>query len=381
MPEAMTLWPAKSHTLAKIEILRAYQGAWCAIFAQSQHAQGQDLLYVDGFAGPGRYSNGHEGSPIVAMKTFIGLSNQLKSKGQWRAGKLRCVFIETNKDSAEYLRGLLTTMCKNDGDVIWQVEHGTFATVFPKLEGELPSVYAAGSPILLFLDPFGAKGVPFSLIESVLSRPRCELLLNFDHDGYARISRAGASANAQQPLTLGLGGAAWQSTLIRKSFSEQCDAVLKFYKQNLLSIPRVDFVTSFQMQTPKKSFSSVGYSLVFASQSPRGLEKMKGAMKVIAQDGHFQFSNAYRGQLTLFRFDDPAFHAELLYEAFAGKQASLSELNQFALIETPFTNAKAMLKYLDIANRITVNSTDPKRRKGTFSNSTTSITFNARGPL
>jgi three-Cys-motif partner protein len=48
-----TIWNAPPHTIAKIEMLRAYLVAWFQILGRSR--PGQDLLYVDGFAGPGEY--------------------------------------------------------------------------------------------------------------------------------------------------------------------------------------------------------------------------------------------------------------------------------------------------------------------------------------
>lgn len=60
-----TVWNAPPHTIAKIEMLRAYLVAWFQILGRSR--RGQELLYVDGFAGPGEYSNYSVGSPVAAL--------------------------------------------------------------------------------------------------------------------------------------------------------------------------------------------------------------------------------------------------------------------------------------------------------------------------
>ncbi len=57
-------WSIPPHTRAKHEILRYYLGAWFPILATIQHR----LLYIDGFAGPGEYEGGEDGSPIIALK-------------------------------------------------------------------------------------------------------------------------------------------------------------------------------------------------------------------------------------------------------------------------------------------------------------------------
>ena len=66
MPE---IWEAPPHTLAKIEILRSYLHAWFSILGST--FTGRDLWYLDGFAGPGEYTNSPDGSPIAAVKPNI----------------------------------------------------------------------------------------------------------------------------------------------------------------------------------------------------------------------------------------------------------------------------------------------------------------------
>ena len=64
-PVDTTIWDLDDHTRAKHEILRYYLGGWFPILAR---ASGR-IIYLDGFAGPGIYSNGEEGSPIIALRT------------------------------------------------------------------------------------------------------------------------------------------------------------------------------------------------------------------------------------------------------------------------------------------------------------------------
>ncbi len=59
------LWALEPHTAAKHAILRRYLQAWFPIMA-SANAR---FLYIDGFAGPGEYSGGEDGSPVIALKT------------------------------------------------------------------------------------------------------------------------------------------------------------------------------------------------------------------------------------------------------------------------------------------------------------------------
>ncbi len=48
-----SIWEAAPHTIAKIVILEKYLTAWFQILGRTR--KNQDLWYVDGFAGPGKY--------------------------------------------------------------------------------------------------------------------------------------------------------------------------------------------------------------------------------------------------------------------------------------------------------------------------------------
>ena len=49
------LWEASPHTLAKLEIIERYLYLWFTIVGSNSN--NQRLAYIDGFAGPGRYTN------------------------------------------------------------------------------------------------------------------------------------------------------------------------------------------------------------------------------------------------------------------------------------------------------------------------------------
>ena len=128
-------------------------------------------------------------------------------------------------------------------------------------------------------------------------------------------------------------------------------------------MPNVHYVFAFEMRSAK---NTIDYHLVFAGQHYLGLEKMKEAMKTIAKNGDYCFSDAHLNQTSLFRFDEPSAYSGQLLEQFRGRMVKYPELNDYVLNESPFTNPKSMLKDLEEKGMIQVNSSDPKRRKGTF---------------
>lgn len=77
MQPRTTIWELEPHTAAKHEILRRYLQAWAPILSQGKFP---NLVIVDGFAGPGRYSRGEEGSPIISIKAVTEQPGRSKLK-------------------------------------------------------------------------------------------------------------------------------------------------------------------------------------------------------------------------------------------------------------------------------------------------------------
>ncbi len=356
------VWKAKPHTIAKIEILKNYLAAWFAIMGRTR--QGQDLFYVDAFAGPGEYSNDQPGSPVVAMR--MAQDAITKSGVEWKAGDIHCVFIEQDRKTFEHLQKQVQSLPPSH-KVHVHLLNKSFVDGMDYLKTQLPDAFTKPFPLFVFIDPFGPTHVPFLAVAEILHSECSEVLINFDADGIARIHRAKESANSVAHLDAvlpELPNRSWRNVLSEdQSFPESCRQLLELYKAGLHNLPNVKYIFAFEMQG---SGNTLNYYLVFASQHPLGLEKMKEAMRRIDKTGQYRFSDARVGQVTMFRFDDPTEFSQKLFEQFRGQKVRYSELHDFALNETPFTNPKSMLKELESRQLIKVHSRDPKRRKGTF---------------
>jgi three-Cys-motif partner protein len=356
-----TIWNAPPHTIAKIEMLRAYLVAWFQILGRSR--RGQELLYVDGFAGPGEYSNYPTGSPLASLSAA---KQALELTGsQWIASKIHCAFIEADTDRFNHLV-----------QKIESVEHGSniethwyrdeFTSGLRKVMADVPRPFTAQHPLFVFIDPFGATGVPFSTVKQLLASPCSEVLLNLDADGIGRIFHAGERAAHEHNLNAIFDGDEWKTLLDTNDPSPVLHRkVLQLYKAKLRSISQVKYVFAFEMRT---SAYALNYYLVFASQHPLGLEKMKEAMRKIDQSGNYCFSDAKVVQNSLFRFDESQQHSLDLYNHFRAKRATYAELRDHALNESPFPNPKSMLRDLEVERNLIeeVKSKDSRRRKGTF---------------
>jgi three-Cys-motif partner protein len=89
-------WNLAPHTAAKLEILGAYLRAWFPILGRS--ANFDRIIYIDGFAGPGRYKQGEDGSPIIALKAAIdALTGQIQKPFEFH-------FVERRRRASAALR-------------------------------------------------------------------------------------------------------------------------------------------------------------------------------------------------------------------------------------------------------------------------------------
>ena len=346
-------WEASPHTLAKLEIISRYLFLWFTI-----RSSNPKLNYIDGFAGPGHYTNALKGSPIIALD----VAKQVATSGD---GKLRnteigFLFVEKNPDFAVNLKETVAAMSLPP-NFKWEVQPGSFEE---KVGGLLEMFKKQGkllAPTFAFIDPFGATGLPFAIVAEILKRQGCEVLLNLDSDGISRLVTAQNIEKNQSHLDTLFGDSSWRDELDPKSPKKLPSQVLALYKKKLKKI--VPYVFAFAMNSRG---GQLNYHLVFATHHPLGLEKMKDAMKAVDQTGAYSFSDDTVGQEMLpFNFNEHATWAERMQQSLSGKWRPYADFRDYALNETPFTNPKSMLRELDGRGVLDVEA-KPGRKKGSF---------------
>lgn len=355
-----SIWPAEPHTIAKIAMLQKYLYQWFSILGTSPAFRGKDLWYIDGFAGPGEYTNHPIGSPNAALGAA---AEAIDASGRrWVAGDVRCFFIEAEQWTYDHLLKKLATH-PSHARVHYGMHRGTFVGGLSELKLKSPNPFLSHSPCFAFIDPFGATGVPFDVVRELLTRPSCEVLVNLDSDGASRINSAGESASHVRHLDALFGDRSWEAELAGSR--HQADAarrILRLYKSKLLGIPKIKYAFAFEM---RKRAHVLDYHLVFATGHPRGLEKMKEVMRSFDETGSYCFSDAHLGQSNLFTFDAKD-AAALMAKHFAGTVQTYDDVEAYALNESPFTNPKSMLSVLEKEGRISVDCSDGTRRPGTY---------------
>ncbi len=67
-----------------------------------------------------------------------------------------------------------------------QVERGTFADKLGSLLDELDKTSSQIAPTFALIDPFGFSGIPYALIQRLLSKNKCEVLVTVMADSINR---------------------------------------------------------------------------------------------------------------------------------------------------------------------------------------------------
>ena len=351
-----TIWDLEPHTQAKHEILRRYLQAWAPILTQGGFPE---VMYVDGFAGPGRYSKGEDGSPIIALRVALHQPAQVRAR-------VRFVFVEERKDRADMLSEIVASLGVPDNSQIELYGGESFETAFGKV---LDSYSFAGqplSPTFAFIDPFGYSDVPLSIVREILRHPSCEVLVNFM---YEEINRFLGLSDQEGNFDALFGAHEWQKgrrlaePRIRKRFLHD------LYCRQLRDGAGARYVRSFEMRNNR---NRADYYLFHATNSILGLSRMKDAMWKVDERGEFSFSDATDTDQLVLLGNEPNFALlrRQLLAHFGGRAASIREIEEYVLAETAFRKAhyKRVLKQLERAEppMIEVIDPPPQRRRGTY---------------
>lgn len=295
-----TLWEIDPHTTAKHEILQRYLKAWFPILGSHHHR----IVYIDGFAGPGRYKGGELGSPIIALNVAM---NHQRTLG----GELVFWFIDEREDRIDHLKRELNEMTIPAHFKV-RAEAGKF---HEKVGLVLQSIEADGSevaPTFAFIDPFGFSGIPFSLIERLLKHPQCEVFITFMVDAFNRFL-GHPKDTVVQHIVDAFGTD--EAIRIAETQGNRIEGLRTLYQSRLKQV--ADYVRYFEMRDRN---DRTQYYLFFASNHELGHLKMKEAMWKVDPGGEFRFSDATNpSQLVLFEADTTSILVEQLRKEFAGK--------------------------------------------------------------
>jgi three-Cys-motif partner protein len=347
------LWDIEPHTKAKHLILEKYLNAWFPILGNTN----KRVIYIDGFAGPGIYTNGEPGSPVIALRAALSSLHSANTE-------IFFIFVEADELRAENLRNVIDEILKKSKPKNFNVKviHGEFESELSGVLTQFEAENHAPAPTFALLDPFGFSGLPFDAVRKLLQYPRCEVMITFMADAINRfLLRAGQEKN----ISSFFGSDAVFK--LADSPENRNVKLRELYQHNLTQAAK--FVRFFEMSD---SDHRPIYDLFFATKHPKGYVKMKEAMWKVDNLGGFRFSDATNPlQEVLFQKLEEVDYAkifELIKSNFSKRKEKVEKLRIFVENETPYLekHLRASLQYAESQSLITVDETksDGKKRHG-----------------
>ena len=241
----------------KHQILDSYLPAMATIL-QSR----KTIYYVDGFAGPGRYTEDDtEGSPLLAARHAERLASSNSSY------ELKCLNVEADSEVFQNLQA-----STSDFDQFVHNYNGDFADF---IENILKKI--ADRPALFFLDPIGVKELAWSTLEPLFKRTELtELLVRFDAQTALRLTGKGEHLHKTFNAILGENDSQYWKERLRQcgqSPAKKRDCLTQAYEEKIKSY--FEYVTRIPI---KDSDNRIKYYLLFATRNLKGVQLMNDVL-------------------------------------------------------------------------------------------------------
>lgn len=263
----------------------------------------RDIVFIDGFAGKGKFDDGTKGSPLIVKDAIY----EALHRSNYTT-KIEAFFIE-------YLYA--EDLIKNLQDRSLQVISGDYRVEVPKILQKIRN-----KNVFLYVDPFGIKYLDFSIFKSLSTAHTnsYEILLNLNSFGFIREGcrllkyhfdedddlpdyeyEADSTKNSIENMNKVAGGDYWKQIIFdyhigKYDIFKAEDLFLEKYIEQLKKISTY----VFQVPIKKGGGRLSKYRMVFASNHPHGallmIDNMVACNNQIQEDAHGQ-------QLWLFDYD------------------------------------------------------------------------------
>lgn len=350
---------SRDQSKIKAKIVAKYFRAWATVIMSTMRNRGGRLAYVDLFAGPGQYLDGTPSTPVIVLQAAL-------------------------KDSA--LRERLVTFFndKNTGNVLSLRETiGAIPGIEnlryePRVENEEVGQRIIQTfrrmklvPTLLFVDPWGYKGLSLALINSVVQNWGCDCIFFFN---YNRIN-PGVSNDAVREHMNALFGEDCTELIRQQSVGMEPDERESLIIEKLstsLKEMGARYVLPFTFKNEYGTRTS--HHLIFISKNFKGYEIMKDIMAKESSERDqgvpsFEYSPASKSNPFLFELSRPLDDLEeMLLKEFAGQKLMMRLIYECHSVDKSYirANYKNVLTKMETAGKIEADPPAAKRRRGTF---------------
>jgi three-Cys-motif partner protein len=347
---------SREQSLVKAEIVAKYFWAWAKVILPTAKSRETSIAYIDLFAGPGRYKDGAESTPLLILEQAV--------KDDDMKERLVTIFNDVDKSNSRDLETAISQIPNIDElkhePMVYNSEVGTEIV---KMFEEMCFV-----PTLFFVDPWGYKGLSLRLISSVLKDWGCDCIFFFN---YNRINMGLGNPIVKHHMDALFGRE--RADELRKQLEplspEERELVIVEAISQSLKERGGKYVLPFCFRRANGERTS--HHLIFVTKHVRGYEIMKEIMAKQSSSStqgvpSFQYNPASEKQPLLFELTRPLDDlAELLLEEFAGKTLQMRQIYEQHHVETPYikSNYKQVLINLEEQGKIITDPPADQRPK------------------
>lgn len=326
-------------------LVSKYFWAWARVMISNQkrHPFGPSrIAYIDLFAGPGRYKDGTLSTPLLILQQAIADDEMRK--------RLVTVFNDKDEDQVASLQQAITQL-----PGIKSLKYQPIILNYD-VGDDIAETFATMNlvPTLIFVDPWGYKGLSLRLIDAVIKDFGCDCIFFFN---YNRINMGLNNEAVQEHINALFGKE--RADLLRKklegvtSSQERENIILNEICEALRSMGR-EYVLPFCFKNANGRRTS--HHLIFVSKHVKGYEIMKEIMarhSSTKEQGvaSFDFHPVANSQLRLlFDLSRPLDDlADILVQRFAGQTLTMKEIYNQHQVGTPYisSNYKDALNLLE----------------------------------
>ena len=264
------LYERREQTRVKHYILRHYLERFAHIVGHHW----ESITYVDGFAGPWNVR-----SPDLQDSSFAIALNELRKArdthgGRGRNLRLRCFFLEEDRDAYQQLKGF----AEGIKDAKIEVLNGSFEDSVSSMQQFIRAGGQRTFPFI-FIDPTGWTGFACKRISPLLKLKPGEVLINFMT---SHIRRFLTDENSRQSFEDLFGSAEVMERVAGLTGQDLDDALISEYSDMLKREGRFTHVLSAIVLHPE--IDRTHFHLIYATRHPKGVEVFKEAEKSAMQE-------------------------------------------------------------------------------------------------
>jgi three-Cys-motif partner protein len=350
---------SREQSLIKARIISKYFWAWAKVITPTAKKTDKRISYIDLFAGPGRYRDGTQSTPLLVLQQAIADPDMREM--------LVALFNDGDAANASSLKQAI--------DSLPGIEKLKYRPRINNKEigADIVRMFEKASlvPTFFFVDPWGYKGLSLGLINSALKNWGCDCVFFFN---YNRVNMGLTNELVREHMNVLFGEAradAIRGKLEGLNSAERENLIVEELSGALKQMG-ADYVLPFTFRND--SGTRTTHHLIFASKDFKGYEIMKEIMAQESSETNqgvasFEYSPASEKFPFLFELTRPLDDLEeMLLREFAGETLTMQDIYMAHNVGKRFIkrNYKRVLAAMEAAGKITASPPADKRptRKG-----------------